>query len=162
MDGFRPKLDSGTGDLRSGASGFDKSLVPLEQRGSESPSPDREETRKPGVRNRSAIGPRPVFETFLGQQLLISAMRLGGGSNVVQYLPGMRPVGVDSREIIIVQHPIREFDIERRPGRTPLIGWSCDLVDHLVLRIIHGYQEMRRTWDAKSGFSEDQIGRGCE
>lgn len=114
------------------------------------------------MRNRSPIGPCPVFETFFGQQFLISAMRLGRGSNVVQYFSGMRAVGLGSGEIIVVQHPIREFDIERRPGRTPLIGWSCNLVDHLILRVIHGYQEVRRTWDAKPGFSEDQIGRGCE
>src|SRR5260370_40751690 len=94
---------------------LDKPLVPIEQRGSECPSPDRKETRKPGVRNRSPIGPCPVFETCFGQQFLISAMRLGGGSNVVQYFPGPRPVCIGSREFIIVQHPVREFDLERPP-----------------------------------------------
>src|ERR1700737_1673226 len=116
-----------------------QSLIPIEQRGSECPSPDRKETRKPRVRNRSAIGPCPVFETCFGQQFLISAMRLGGGSNVVQYFSGMRPICITSRKIIVVQHPICEFDIESRPGRTPLVGWSCNLVDHLVLRIIYRY-----------------------
>jgi hypothetical protein len=139
-----------------------QSLIPTEQRGSECPSPDRKETRKPGVRDRSAIGPCPVFETCFGQEFLISAMRLGGGSNVVQYRSRMRPIRIGSRKIIVVEHPIGEFDIERRPGRTPLIGWSCNLVDHLVLRIIHRYQEVRRAWYAKAGLSEHQIGRGSE
>ena len=71
-------------------------------------------------------------------------------------------VGIAPREFVIVQHAIRELDIERRPGRPSLVGGSRDLVDHLVPRIIRGHQEVECAGDAKARLRNDQIRRGRE
>src|SRR3954468_19418908 len=116
--------------------------IPTQQRGSERPLPNRQETGKPGVRDGSLIGPRAVLEARFRQQLLIPAVRYGCGTNVPQYVAGAGPVLVGAGTFIVVQHAIGEFDVERRPAGTTLVGWRCNLMDHLVLRIIRRHQEV--------------------
>src|SRR5439155_20203299 len=137
-------------------------LIPIQQRGAKCPPPDRQETRKPGVRDSSLIGPRAVFETFFRQEFLVSTVRFGRGTDVPQYLAGAGTVLGRAGEFIVLQHAIGEFDVERRPAGTPLVGRSCNPVDHLVLRIIRRYQEVKRIRDSKPGLAKYQIRRGCE
>ena len=74
--------------LRRAVDRIDTPLLPIQQRGPECPFPDREETRKPGVSDGSPIGPRTIFEAFIRQELLITAMQFGCGTNVAQDIPG--------------------------------------------------------------------------
>lgn len=89
-------------------------------------------------------------------------MRFGCGTNVVQYLSGVRAVSIGARNFIVLQHAVREFDIECRPGRTPLVGRSRNLVDHLVPRIICGDQEVRCIRYSKPRLRDDEVCRGCK
>jgi len=113
------------------------------------------------MRDGALIGPRAVFEAFFRKQFLISAVRFGRGTNVAQDILRAGSVSIGAGVFIVLQHPVGEFDVERRPGRTPLIGRSRNPVDHLVLRIIRRYQEVKRIRDSKSRFDEYQIRRGC-
>src|SRR4051794_636887 len=137
-------------------------LIPIQQRSAKCPLPDRQETGKPGVRDGSLIGPRAVFEAFFRQQFLISAVRFGGGTDVPQYVASAGTVLVGAGTFIVVQHAIGELDVERRPAGTPLVGRRRNLVDHLVLRIIRRYQEVRCTRDSKPRLAKYQIRRRSE
>ena len=95
-------------------------------------------------------------EALFRQEFLISAVRFGRGTNVAQDIPRAGPVVVGAGTFIVLQHAVGEFDVERRPARTPLVGRSCDLVDHLVLRVIRRYQEVRRTRDSKPRLAKDR------
>src|SRR4051812_41275787 len=62
--------------------------IPTQQRGSERPLPDRQETGKPGMRDGALIGPRAIFLALFRQQFLIPAVGFGRGANVPQYVAG--------------------------------------------------------------------------
>src|SRR3954451_19670740 len=98
------------------------------------PPPDGEETRKPGVGHGALVGPGAIFQALLRDQFLIPAVDFGRGANVLQNSLGARTVSMAPREVVIVQHAIRELDVERRPRGPSLVGGSRDLVDHLVPR----------------------------
>src|SRR5689334_5871453 len=135
-------------------------LTPAKQRGAECPPPDRQKTRKPGVSDRALIGPGAILLTLFGQELLISAVRFGRGTDVSQNILRAGSVFFGTGKLIVLQHAVGELDIEGRPARTPLVGGRGNLVDHLVQRIIGGYQEVRGIRYSKSRFGEYQI-RSC-
>ena len=126
------------------------------------PPPDRQKTRKPGVSDGALIGPCAILQTLFGKEFLISAVRFGRGTNVGQDILRAGSVFFGAGTFVVLQHAIGEFDVERRPARTSLVGRRCNLVDHLVLRIIRRYQEVRRARDSKPRLAKYQIRRGRE
>ena len=98
------------------------------------------------------------FDALFRQQLLISAVGFRGGANVARDCPAReRPIGIGAGTFVVVQHAIGEFDVEGGPGRTPLVGRSGDLVDHLVQRVIRGYQEVGCICNSKPRLAKDEV-----
>ena len=88
------------------------------------------------MRDGALIGPGSIFEAFFRYQFLISAVGFGRGANIAQYVARMGPISLRAGAFIVVQHAIGEFDVERRSGRTALVGRRRNLVNELVQRII--------------------------
>src|SRR3954454_21703164 len=103
------------------------------------PPPDGEETRKPGVGYGALVGPGAIFQALLRDQFLIAAVDFGRGANVLQNFLGAGTVSIAPREFVVLQHAIRELDVERRRGGQSLVGGSRDLIDHHVKKILRRY-----------------------